>query len=63
MSNKKDRAIRISERTRDTLKAIRSVNETYDDTIKRLFYESAELIRDNRAQEARIRELEAITQS
>ena len=39
MSNKKDKPIRITERTRETLKAIRSVNETYDDTIKRLIHD------------------------
>jgi len=39
VSNKKDRAIRVSERTRDTLRAIGMKNETYDDVIKRLIYQ------------------------
>lgn len=39
MSDKKDKAIRISGRTRNTLIAISSKNETYDDVIKRLIYQ------------------------
>jgi len=39
MSDKKDKAIRVTGRTRDTLRAIGMKNETYDDVIKRLIHD------------------------
>ena len=42
VGDKKDKAIRISGRTRGTLRAISMKNETYDDVIKRLIYEFSE---------------------
>ena len=63
MNDKKDKAIRVSGRTRDTLRAIGMKNETYDDVIKRLIYELNQAEQERKHMSLIIAELKGATKS